>query len=450
MAMAEQKKELPWHLRGNWAPVHDELSVADLDVRGEIPRELNGLYLRNGMNPRSGWSDHWFFGSGMVHGVELREGKAAYRNRFVRTPYYETDLDLMTALADPTASPANTHVVRHAGRILALEEAHLPWEIDRELNTVGCVDFGGKLQRAFTAHPRVCPVTGELLAFGYSFLEQPYLAYYRIDPQGQLVQFEPIEIPRPVMMHDWNVTRNHVIFMDLPIVFDMNRIASGKEPLGFDADAGARLGVMPRHGTNADVTWYEIDPCYVFHPLNAYEAGDRIILHVCRQPKAMVGGMQDIVEGEDDSARLWRWTIDTAKGTVTEEQLDDAPSDFPRVDDRRMGLEARYGYTMGLVPAQPTLNYDRYLYRYDLQTGKRERHDLGAGVHGGEPVFAPRSAGAAEDDGWVLSIVHDENVNQSSFVIIDARAFEAGPVATVRLPRRVPYGAHGSWLPDPD
>lgn len=447
--MAEQKQELPWHLRGNWAPVHDELCVADLDVRGEIPRELNGLYLRNGMNPRSGRSDHWFFGSGMVHGVELRDGKASYRNRFVRTPYYEQDLDLMTALADPAASPANTNVVRHAGRILTLEEAHLPWEIDGELNTVGCVDFDGKLQRAFTAHPRVCPESGEMLAFGYSFMEQPYLAYYRIDAQGHLVQVEPIEIPRPVMMHDWNVTRNHVIFMDLPIVFDMNRIAAGKEPLGFDPDAGARLGVMPRHGTNADVRWYEIDPCYVFHPLNAYEAGARIILHVCRAPKAMVGGMHDIVEGEDDSARLWKWTIDTAKGTVTEEQLDDAPSDFPRVDDRRMGLEARYGYTMGLVPAQATLNYDRYLYRYDLQTGKRQRHDLGAGVHGGEPVFAPRSPGAAEDDGWVLSVVHDEHGNESSCVIIDARAFESAPVATVRLPRRVPYGAHGNWLPDP-
>jgi carotenoid cleavage dioxygenase len=161
----------------------------------------------------------------------------------------------------------------------------------------------------------------------------------------------------------------------------------------------------------------------------------------------MVGGLHDIVEGEDESARLWRWTIDTGKGTVREEQLDDAASDFPRVDDRRMGLDARYGYTMGLVPAQPTLMYDRYLYRYDLQTGKRERHDLGAGAHGGEPVFAPRSPGAAEDDGWVLSIVHDENANESSLVIIDARAFADEPVAKVRFPRRVPYGAHGSWLP---
>jgi len=440
--------ELPWHLRDNWAPVFEEVTRAELPVEGELPRELRGLYVRNGMNPRSGWSDHWFFGTGMLHGVELRDGKASYRNRFVRTPYYEKNLDLMSAIADPTASPANTHVVAHAGRILALEEAHLPWQVDRELNTVGCVDFDGKLSAAFTAHPRICPETGELLAFGYSFMQPPHLAYYRIDPQGRLVQLEPIEIPRPVMMHDWNVTRNHVVFMDLPIVFDLNRLAAGKEPLGFDADAGARLGVMPRDGGNADVRWFEIDPCYGFHPLNAHEEDGRIVLHVCRQPHAMQGGLQEVGSKDDTAARLWRWTIDLEAGRVKEEQIDDAPGDFPRIDDRRTGLPARYGYTMGLVPRVGSPSYDRWIYKYDLVTGKRERHDLGAGIRGGEPVFAPRAADAAEDDGWLLLIAHDDRAGVSSFVVLDARDIEAPPVARVPLPQRVPFGAHGSWIPE--
>lgn len=448
METATKQQDLPWHLRGNWAPVHDELTATDLKVEGSLPRELNGLYVRNGMNPRSGWSDHWFFGNGMVHGVELRDGRAAYRNRFVRTPYYEKDLDLMSGMADPTASPANTHVLRHAGRILALEEAHLPWEIDRELNTVGCVDFDGQLNRAFTAHPRVCPETGEMLAFGYSFMGPPYLAYYRVDPRGALVQLEPIDIPRPVMMHDWNVTRNYVVFMDLPITFDLGRLSDGKEPLAFDPDAGARLGVMPRNGTNADVRWFDIAPCYVFHPLNAHEENGTIVLTVCRQPHAMKSGMQDIGGVEDTSARLWRWTIDLAAGRVKEEQIDDVPGDFPRVDDRRIGLKARYGYTMGLVPKQAQPYYDRWIYKYDFATGTRQRHDLGADVHGGEPLFAPRSASAAEDDGWVLLIAHDERADESSFLVLNARDIEAPPVARVRLPRRVPYGAHGSWIPD--
>lgn len=444
MTVERQSEELPWHLKGNWAPVQDEQNVGDLPVEGEIPRELNGLYLRNGMNPRSGWSEHWFFGNGMVHGVELRDGKASYRNRFVRTPYYENDMQMMEAIGDPKASPANTHVVPHAGRILVVEEAHVPWEIDRDLSTVGPVDWNGRLTTPFTAHPRVCPETGELFAFGYTMLAEPYLRYYRVDARGELVQNEPIELPRPVMMHDWNVTRNHVIFMDLPLVFSLE----GPNPgFAWRPEHGARLGVMPRNGTNADVRWHELNPCFVFHPVNAYEDGDDIILHVCRQPHAMKGGMQDIGDGEDDSGLLWRWTIDGKTGGVKEEQLDDRPGDFPRVDDRRVGLKARHGYVMGLDNEVPTLTFDRRLYKYDLETGARQTHDLGAGWYGGEPCFAPRGADAAEDDGWVVSIVYDSNENASSLVILNARDFEGEPAAKVRLPRRVPFGAHGSWLP---
>lgn len=445
MTVEHQTEELPWHLKGNWAPVQDELSVDDLHVDGEIPSELRGLYLRNGMNPRSGWSDHWFFGNGMVHGVEIKDGKASYRNRFVRTPYYENDMGMMDALGDPKASPANTHVVPHAGKILCVEEAHVPWEIDRDLNTVGPHDWNGQLTTPFTAHPRVCPETGELLSFGYTMLAEPYLRYYRVDAQGQLVQNEPIEIPQPVMMHDWNVTRNHVIFMDLPLAFSLE----GPNPgFGWRPESGARLGVMPRTGTNADVKWYEIDPCYVFHPLNAHEEGDKIVLYVCRQPHAMKGGMQDIGSDDDTSGRLWRWTIDTKAGTVKEEQLDDAAGDFPRVDDRRIGLPAKYGYVMGLDGKAPTLTFDSRFFKYELETGRRETHDLGAGWFGGEPSFAPRSADAAEDDGWVVSIVYDANENASSLVVLNAQDFEAAPVAKIRLPRRVPFGAHGYWLPE--
>lgn len=443
MTTAMKQQELPWHLQGNWAPVQDELTVSRLEVEGEIPRELNGIYIRNGMNPRSGWSDHWFFGNGMVHGVELADGVASYRNRFVKTPYYEQDLNVLSAMADPTASPANTHIFRHAGRILTLEEAHVPWEIDRKLETVGPVDFGGVLSRPFTAHPRICPETGEMLAFGYAPMMEPHLVYYRIDPAGRMVQHEPIEIPRPVMMHDWNVTRHHVIFMDLPIVFALEHGG-----FAFKPECGARLGVMPRNGTNADVRWFEIDPCYVFHPLNAYEEESRLVLHVCRQPRAMVGGMDDIGSAEDTSARLWRWTIDLAAGGVKEEQVDDSPGDFPRIDDRLIGLKARYGYTLGMVPGTGSPQYDRWIHKHDLERGARSTHDLGAGVHGGEPQFVPRSADSGEDDGFIVDIAHDENDNQSWFVVLDAQNIEDPPLARVKLPRRVPYGAHGNWFAD--
>ncbi len=203
---------------------------------------------------------------------------------------------------------------------------------------------------------------------------------------------------------------------------------------------------MPRHGTNADVRWFEIEPCYVFHPVNAFEHGDVITLLVSRQPEAFGTSNDDYAE----VGRLWKWTIDLAAGTVREEQLDDRPGDFGRVDDRMVGLDARYGYLMAMagegVAEEPV--YGSALWKYDLRSGECWEHQLGAGVRGAEPVFAPRSPDAREGDGWVLSFTHDTATDESCLVIVDAQDFASPPVATIHLPRRVPYGAHGSWLPD--
>ena len=436
----------PWHLQGNWAPVLDEIDAGPLTVKGAIPPELRGDYVRAGMNPRSGKSDHWFAGNGMLHSVQIEDGQARYRNRFVRTPYYEADLTLMSGMFDPAASPANTNIIRHAGRWLALEETHWPWEVDRDLNTLGAHDFGGRLGASMTAHPRVCPVTGELLFFGYQLAKPPYLTYYRADATGKLVEAQPIEIPNPVMMHDWNVTRNHVVFMDLPVVFDLKAAMRGEPPMAFRRDAGARLGVMKRNDAQGQVRWFDIDPCYVFHPVNAHEEGQTIVLHVCRQQEAMAGGFEQIYGGERTIGRLWRWTIDLAAGTVQETQLDDAGADFPRVNDSLVGLSARWGYMAGLNAQAPTLTLGQHLYKYDLTTGARLTHDFGADSHLGEPIFVPREGASDEDDGWILALRHDEALDQSTLVILNAQDFDGTPQAEIVMPRRVPYGAHGNWM----
>ncbi len=434
----------PWHLRGNWAPVLDEVTAFELRVDGRVPPELDGVYLRTGPNPASGTSRHWFTGDGMLHGVRLADGRAELcRNRFVQTANL-TDPSGRDDIADRTRGTGNTHVVAHAGKILALEEAHWPWRVDNELNTIGVENFGGALTCAMTAHPKICPVTGELLAFSYFSFEQPFLNYVRIGPDGDVRQIEGIELPNLVMMHDFNVTEQHVVFMDLPLVFDLGMLHTGI-PFRFDRDAGARLGVMPRTGTANDVRWFEIDPCYVFHPVNAHESADGIVLHVSRQPEAFGSSSDDYAE----VGRLWRWTIDTERGTVTEDLVDDRPGDFGRVDDRRVGLDARYGYLMAMAgegnSAEPV--YGSVLWKYDLRTGECWEHQLGTGVRGGEPVFVPASADAGEDEGWVMAIVHDTTGDHSALVIIDAQDFTSTPVATVHLPQRVPYGAHGNWIP---
>lgn len=444
MAMTE---DVPVHLRGNGAPVQDELTITDLKVAGTIPAELDGRYLRNGANPVTGLSDHPFLGDGMIHGVRLRDGNAEwYRNRYVKTPFVAArDLDAMdpAVMMDMASSKANTSVIAHAGRILALEEGHFPYVLDGLLDTVGPTDFSGRLTGSFTAHPKLCPVTGELLAFGYSVLE-PYLTYLRISPKGELVQVEPITVGGPTMMHDFNVTQNHVIFMDLPAVFDMDLALRGEMPIHWSNDYPARLGVMPRDGRDADVTWYEIDPCYVFHPMNAYEDGDQIVLDVARLDHIWRDGPMDF-----PAPSLHRWTIDTAAGKVIEEQVDDLPAEFPRVPDALVGQPHRYGYMVATGTADAygsPKSASGTLLKYDRATGERTSIELGRGRLPGEAVFVRAANGAAEDDGYLMTYVYDAASDSSEFVVLDAASMSNEPIATVALPR-VPFGFHGSWIP---
>jgi carotenoid cleavage dioxygenase-like enzyme len=444
--MAVSEKDVPVFLQGNGAPVFEERTLTDLRVTGTIPAELDGRYVRNGANPHTGMADHPFLGDGMVHGIRLRDGKAEwYRNRYVKTPFLTDsslgDVDPNT-ISDMANSKANTHVIGHAGRILALEEGHFPYRLDGELETVGPFDFGGRLAGSFTAHPKLCPVTGELLAFGYFFLE-PYLTYLRVSAEGELVQVEPITVGGPTMMHDFNVTENHVVFMDLPAVFNMDLAMQGLMPIAWDDDYPARLGVMPRTGTDADVTWYDIDPCYVFHPMNAYEDGDRIVLDVARLDHIWRNDGLDFPD-----PMLHRFTIDTAAGKVHEEQVDDRPAEFPRVPDAKVGQRHRYGYMTANVGeamlGDPTSATGAIL-KYDRETGAHTALELGRGRMPGEAVFAPSADGHGEDDGYLMTFVYDAGTDSSQFVVLDAATMDDEPIATVDLPR-VPFGFHGSWI----
>jgi carotenoid cleavage dioxygenase len=436
-------EELPFYLQGNFAPVSEEMTAFDLPVAGAIPPQLRGLYLRNGPNPKGRDEGHWFFGDGMIHGVRLENGKATwYRNRWVRTRSLlegRTFVD-ENGNIDRTVAKANTNIVGHAGRIFALVESSFPTELTRELDTVGTCDFGGRLKSAMTAHPKWCPLTGELHFFGYSFYP-PFLTYNRLDATGTLIQSEDIDVKGPTMMHDFAVTERHVIFMDLPIVFNLETAMSGGMPYEWNDDYGARLGIMPRGGGNADVRWIEVEPCYVFHPFNAFERGGKIVMDVARYPELWRGGA-------DNFARAFahRWTIDPAAGRVAEQPLDDRAVEFPRVDDRRGGLSHRYGYCVANHAG--VSEQAQELVKYDLERGTSEVHAFPLGQAPGEGVFVPAGDGAAEDEGFVIAYVYDETRNGSDMVILDAGSFTKPPVATIRLPQRVPFGFHGNWIAD--
>jgi carotenoid cleavage dioxygenase-like enzyme len=425
--------------RGNYAPVADELTDADLTVHGAIPAELDGWYLRNGPNPRVP-TGHWFSGDGMIHGIRIEKGRAAwYRNRWVRTESFEGGGAIYNA--DGTRNlrngVANTHVVNHAGKTLALVESSLPYEITNDLKTLGAYDFGGKLVDSMTAHPKICPTTGELHFFGYGSIFAPHVTYHRADANGELTINRPLDVPALTMMHDFAMTAEHVVFMDLPVVFDLEVATSGRRdmPYRWDDGYGARLGVLRRDDPFGAVRWFDIDPCYVFHVANAYDDGNSIVLQAVRYPEMWRG-----TSGFQTDGVLWRWTIDLAAGTVAERQLDDRPIEFPRIDDRLAGLPARYAVSVG----------EAGLLRYDLDTGGAVEHRFGTAQSPGKPgeaVFVPSTDGAADEgNGWYLGYVYDPARDGSDLVIIDASDFAGEPVARIELPQRVPFGFHGNWI----
>ena len=441
--MSAVAETTPSHLRGNGRPVTEELTLADLKVNGKIPEELNGRYVRTGPNPITGTSTHPFLGDGMLHGMRLRDGKAEwYRNRYVQTPFItdpSVDVLDLSVMMDMKSSKANTHVMGHAGKILVLEEGHFPYVVDGQLNTVGPTDFEGALTGSFTAHPKICPTTGELLAFGYSALE-PYLRYLRVSADGKLVQTENITVGGPTMLHDFNITQNNVIFMDLPAVFNLELAMTGEMPIRWDESYPARLGVMPRNGNDTQVRWFDINPCYVFHPLNSYEDGDKIIIDVARFSHMWKASTMDFPPPE-----LWRWTIDTVSGKVHEEQVDDRPAEFPRVADSVIGMKHRYGYLAGMSQTKDPSEASGAILKYDRETGVRSDIEFGRGRTGGEPVFVPAANSSAEDDGYLMTYIYDASSDSSSFVIMDAASMDSEPVASIDLPR-IPGGFHGSWI----
>ena len=465
-ALDDQPETSPF-LTGLYAPVHREVDAHDLQVTGQIPPQLSGIYMRNGANPQFDPSGryHWFDGDGMVHAVYLDGGTARYKNRWVETPGLLHERTAGQSLFGgilnfqfPPAelldecgvfkNAANTNIVTHAGKYLGLWEGGWPCEITRELDTVGLHDFGGKLTGAMTAHPKWCPETGELMFFGYDPVAgPPFLRYHVADRTGALTHSAVIDLPRGVMMHDFLTTRHHSLFFDLPAVIAATM--SGESM--WQPQHGARIGVIPRHGTADQVRWFDIDPCFVFHFLNAWDDGDTIVAYGCRMPSIDL----DFEARSDAMAAaashpgigLAKWTIDLAAGTCREEMVHDLRSDFPRLHDDRLGLPHRYGYASATLDGPMSLTFNG-IVRYDLQTGAEVLLPFGEGTAIGEAVFAADPEGSAETDGWLMVYATDLAELRTDLCIIDARDLAAGPVARVHLPQRVPAGFHGNWMPN--
>ncbi len=451
--------ELNPYLHGLYAPVQKEVAADNLQVTGEIPRDMHGAYFRNGPNPQTPPTGmhHWFDGDGMIHGIWFENGEARYANRYVATQDFSANgaSSLGGIFESSRDAPgrkvhyrdtANTDLVYHNGQLLALWYiSGQPVVVDAStLETIRTETFGGKLPNNISAHSKVDPETGELVFFDYALYE-PKMWTGMVSATGELTQFQEVDLPGPRLPHDMGMTENYVILHDLPVVFSEQAIRNRMWQIHV-ADQPTRFGVVPRAGGNPK--WFEFPTCYVYHVINAWEEGDEVVMAACKmapnglKPDPKYGPYAAMADVLALRAQPFLWRMNITMGEGREEQIDDALSEFPVVNSALAGQKTKYSYHVIFDDCVE----QRFsgLMKYDLETGASTRHNFPEGVFGSEPAFAPRIDAKGEDDGYLVTFTADfDGVSEAH--IIDAQNMSAPPLARIKLPQRVPAGFHGVW-----
>lgn len=459
------------YLQGLYEPVATETTALDLPVIGEIPKDLYGAFVRNGPNPAQAPAGlhHWFDGDGMVHAIWFENGKAEYRNRYVGTDDYRAEKAGLDIHAGGVMAPsartrpgsqrgdlvykdtANTDLVFHNGSLMAL------WYISGKpvrvhahtLETIGNETFGGALPRHVSAHGKVDPKTGEFCFFDYSLYE-PWMTFGVVDAQNNLTNFQKVDLPGPRLPHDMGLTENYIILHDLPVVFTEAGLRNSMWQIKV-ADQPARFGVVPKNGKGDQVRWFETETCYIYHVVNAWEDGDEVVMTACMMtpngypPNPAYGPYASMVNVLALNAVPVEWRMNMVTGEVKKRRLDDRIGEFPVVNLDYTGRKTNWSYHVSM--AKQELQRFSGLIKYDLNTGAAKTHDFAPGVGGSEPAFAPRVGAVDEDDGYVIVFTTDEATGASEVQVIAAKDFEAGPIARIPLPARVPAGFHGTWAP---
>ncbi|MGJ9422579.1 carotenoid oxygenase family protein [Aeromicrobium sp. CF3.5] len=461
---------------GPWQPQTTEWKADDLQVvEGEIPTDLDGVYLRNTENPvhPSLKNYHPFDGDGMIHVVGFRDGKAFYRNRFIRTDGLMAEQEaghaLWAGLAERPSSAlrdkgwgartrmkdaSSTDVLVHRGMALStFYQCGDMYRIDpMSAETRGKEDWNGKFpfEWGVSAHPKVDDRTGEMLFFNYS-KEAPYMHYGVVDENNDLSHYIDVPLPGPRLPHDMAFTENYAIVNDCPLFWDPEALKADAHMARFHPDMPMRLGVIPRKGKTEDIRWFDAEATYVLHWVNAYEEGDEIVLDGFFQgdPEPADNGMGNAWERafrflalDRMQSRLHRWRLNLKTGEVREQQLSDSITEFGMMNGAYAGGEYRYAYA---ATGKPSWFLFDGLVKHDLKLGTEERYSFGDGVYGSESAMAPRIGSTAEDDGYLITITTDMNDDASYAVVFDAARVGDGPVCKLKLPERVSSGTHSTW-----
>jgi carotenoid cleavage dioxygenase len=458
------------YLTGAWTPLMEEVDAPELDViDGTIPTDIDGIYLRNTENqvhqPLGRF--HPFDGDAMIHQISFQNGKASYRNRFVRTRCFGAEQEaggsLWGGLADPPSialrpgygahgslkDNASTDIVVHAGKALStFYQCGEGYRLDpMTLETLGVeswVPIDG-----LSAHARVDEATGELMFFNYS-KHAPYMHYGVVDRDNRLTTLMPIPLPGPRLPHDMCFTEHHSILNDLPVFWDAELLKRNIHAVRLHEGLPSRFAIVPRHG--GEIRWFEAAPTYVLHWLNAYEDGDEIVLDGYFQEEPMPRPNKDAPAGFEHMmayldehsfrSKLHRWRFNLKDGTTREERLSDRIMEFGMINQRFAGRKYRYAFS---TVSKPGWFLFTGFVKNDLETGKSTEYLLPEGRYASEAPFAPRIGSVDEDDGYLVSFITDENTGTSECVLLDARRIEEGPVVRIALPHKLCSGTHSCW-----
>lgn len=462
---------------GPWRPQTTEWRADDITVvDGELPTDLDGVYLRNTENPLHPAlkAYHPFDGDAMLHIVGFRDGKAFYRNRFVRTDAFKAENEaggpLWPGLAEPLSlarvdygwgartllkDASSTDVVVHRGTALtSFYQCGDLYRVDPySAETLGKETWNGAFPAGWgvSAHPKVDENTGEMLFFNYS-KNAPYLHYGVVDANNDLVHYVDVPLPGPRLPHDMAFTRNYVILNDFPLFWEPEVLERGLHVARFHRDMPSRLAVLPRRGNSSQIQWFEADPTYVLHFVNAYEEGDEIVLDGFFQgePEPADNGTGTkwqrafrFLALDRMQARLHRWRLNLVTGGLTEEPLSDRITEFGMINAAHAGEPYRYAYA---ATGKPGWFLFDGLVRHDVHTGAEQRYSFGDGVYGSETAMAPRVGSRAEDDGYLVTLTTDMTADASYCLVFDATRVEAGPVCKLQLPERISSGTHSTWV----
>ncbi len=478
-------------LEGNFSPIREEYTLnkkGDFEIKGKIPRDLNGSFYRNGPNPpfEPAETYHWFLGDGMVHAFHLQRGEISYRNRYVQTPTYEIErrakrslflgksisllanmqlvggnvISLLNGLmregnADVYTrliAKANTSILAFREELFALVESSPPVRINTTtLETEGFEKFDAGFVAPFTAHPKIDPHTGYLYAFGYRVAGKPKLEYYVINPSGKLVSRTPIEIPYAAMIHDFVITRNYAVIPVFPAVASLASIRKGRIA-EWQPEKGASIVVIAKDGAAESVRSYELPACYVYHYANAFEDGKALVIDAIRYDRVPLMGDDETTRaeffGQTNTGHLTRLRLDLATGKTEVTPLNtDRFAEFPVIDARVTGEKYEHLFAAaasGTNTNQAGIFDSQASYEFTRGKLRAEFHDFPAGHFGGEPIFVATGK-ASERKGYLLNLIFDSTQNRSYLAIFDAQKPDRKPLCEIYLPHRVPYGFHGAW-----